>query len=98
MNNKNVSYHLEATPLALEKYLECFIIHDHTCASSTVEPPSKGHIGDSIRYNREVVLFSEAIYSEPQAVSFVERSIIPCPHLRGSTIGGSTVHDYTCTY
>ena len=33
-------------------------------------------------------------------MSFVERSIILCPYLRGSTIGGSTVcliYDYTCT-
>ena len=27
----------------------------------------------------------------PRAVSFVERSITPCPYLRGSTIRGSTV-------
>ena len=44
-----------------------------------MEPPNKGHFGDNI---------SLAV------LSFVERSIILCPYLGGSTIGGSTVHKY----
>ena len=42
----------------------------------TVEPPNKGHFGDNIN---------------SAVVSFVERSIILCPFVGGSTFGGSTV-------
>ena len=62
----------------------------------TVEPLNKGHFGDNI--NSLVLSFverlssSRRLYLGSQAVSLVERSIIHCPYLRGSTIGGFTVY------
>ena len=68
-----------------------------------MEPPNKGHVGDNINslvgvLHTEVVLFLEVVnvyrkskYLGSQAVSFVERSIIHCPFLGGSTIGGFIV-------
>ena len=35
--------------------------------------------------------YRKSEYLGPQAVSLVERSIIHCPYLGGSTVGGSTV-------
>ena len=71
----------------------------------TVEPLNKGHIGDNI--NSAVVSFVERLSSLRRfkmyydytcigkqiscPVSFIERSIILCPYLGGSTIRGSTV-------
>ena len=67
-----------------------------------MEPPNKGHFGDNI--NSAVVSFVERLSSlrrfkmywetnflGPCPVSFVERFLILCPYLGGSTIGGSTV-------
>ena len=69
-----------------------------------MKPPNKGHVGDNI--NSVVLFFVERLssfggskcirfYKETffgaRPVSFVERSIIICPYLGGSTIGGSTV-------
>jgi len=66
----------------------------------------QGHFGNNI--NSAVVSFVERLsfsrrfkmywiyretnYSGPWKVSFVERSNILCPYLRGSTIGGFTIH------
>ena len=71
----------------------------------TVEPPNKGHIGDNI--NSAVVSFVEKlssfggskcirtigkqVFGTLNCVLCIERSIILCPYLGGSTIGGSTV-------
>ena len=65
-----------------------------------MEPLNKGHIGDNI--NSAVSSFVERLSSfggskcirtiivksilGPRPVSFIERSIIPCPYLGGSTI------------
>ena len=69
---------------------------------SIVEPPNKGHVGDNI--NSAVVSFVERLSSFGGSKCirtigkqiFVERSIILCPYLGGSTIGGSTVHTVAC--
>ena len=41
--------------------------------------------------------YRENNFFGPRPVSFVERSIILCPYLGGSTIGGSTVYYYYYT-
>ena len=45
-----------------------------------------------LKYGKSEYLFG------PQAVSFVERSTIHCPYLRGSTIRGSTVYRWCLIY
>ena len=43
-------------------------------------------------------MYRDSKYLVSQVVSFVERSIIHCPYLRGSPIGGFTVAVHsTCT-
>ena len=72
---------------------------------TTVKPPNKGHFGNNI--NSSLLSFVERLsssrrfkmyynhrqtnYLGPSKASFVERFIILCPYLGGSTIGGLTV-------
>ena len=73
--------------------------------SYTVEPPNKGHFGDNINSavlslyrgcpyfggSKCIRTIGKQIFGILNCVLCIERSIILCPYLRGSTIGGSTV-------
>ena len=65
-----------------------------------IEPPNNGHIGDSINFGC-FVLCVEVVKKNSYCLgldAFVERFtiiLLLCPYLRGSTIGGFTVHGFT---
>ena len=78
------------------------IVQYHTYA---VKPPNKGHVGDnknshalslverlsSSRRFKLYCYYRETKFSGPRELSTVQRFLIQCPFLRGSTIGSFTI-------
>ena len=73
--------------------------------SCTIEPPNKGHFGDSINSaglsiversssSRRFSIFGNYKEGNIWGPEAVERSNIQCPFLGGSIIGGSTVYNF----